>query len=91
MLDAGQHAAGHEALGRRKTKRRHRLRRICIGAVTDHIMRARHRHIEHGQAVDRDTDAPKFGGHQPRAETRRMETLFRIAFVKFAIAPPRRP
>ena len=60
------------------------------GAVADHRIGARHRHIRDRHAIDIDAHERKIGRDQPRAKPRRRKARCAIAVVKFAIGGPRR-
>ena len=59
--------------------------RVAIGAVADHRIGARDRHVGERQAIDVDADAVEIAGDQPRAQAGGRKPACAIAFVERAV------
>ena len=70
MLEHRQHAAASRPAATPR-ERGHLLRRVAVGAVANHRVRARDRHVGHRQAIDVDADVSRDRGDEPGAETGR--------------------
>ena len=64
MLDHGQHAARHVALGDGASEIAHLAGLRAVGAIADDVVAAGHRHVEHRRAVGVDADGAQVGRGQ---------------------------
>ena len=89
VLEHRQDAAGQQALGDGAGDGRDLARLGAVGAVADHRVAARDRHVGQRQAVDVDAERaagrPRSGGRPSRAAAR---PDGRLAVVELAVAAP---
>ena len=72
MFHHRHNGPGHQPFCGSTPQRRHTLRAGGIGTIANDIRAARHRHIQHRQAIHSDANVAQIGGHKLRCQMHKL-------------------